>query len=257
MSKIGLKLWNINTDFYLEEAKKLYHEGIFSYIELYIVPDYMDKLESWAKLNIPFDIHAPHYAHKMNLSKKSSKEHNYKLYEQVKKYADRLNADRIIFHGGSGGDYKETANQLKEINDSRILIENKPYETLKFVNEDYYVGAKYEELDYIIKNAGCGFCLDIGHAICAANSFKYDVYGYIEKLMNLRPQRIHLSDLIVTSTIDQHLNFKNGNLDFERIFKIIGNNIPITIETNKSSKENLNDYKKDAQFLAQMIKGEF
>ena len=70
MYKIGLKLWNTNTDFYLSEAQKLFEKKVFDYIELYIVPNNLDKLDKWKKLNIPFDIHAPHYAHGMNLSKK-------------------------------------------------------------------------------------------------------------------------------------------------------------------------------------------
>ena len=39
MYKIGLKLWSINTDYYYDEAKRLYDEGVFDYIELYVVPD--------------------------------------------------------------------------------------------------------------------------------------------------------------------------------------------------------------------------
>lgn len=31
--RIGLKLWSINTDFYYEEAKKLYNQGYFDYVE--------------------------------------------------------------------------------------------------------------------------------------------------------------------------------------------------------------------------------
>lgn len=251
--KIGLKLWNINTDFYLKEAQKLYHEGTFDYIELYIVPNNMDKLEIWQKVDIPFDIHAPHFAHKMNLSKKELEEDNYKKYLEVKEYADKLNASAIVFHGGSGGDYKESANQLLNFNDNRILIENKPYETLEFVHEPYYVGAKYEELEYIIKTVNCGFCLDIGHCICAANSFNIEPYAYIQKLLTLTPRRIHLSDIHTTTTLDEHLNYGYGNLDFKRILNLLPQNINITIETNKKSKEKLDDYKKDADFIRSLI----
>ena len=47
MYKLGLKLWSINTGFYYEEAKKLYAQGIFDYIELYVVPDTLDTLPKW------------------------------------------------------------------------------------------------------------------------------------------------------------------------------------------------------------------
>lgn len=254
MNKIGLKLWNINTDFYLNEANKLYQNGIFDYIELYVVPGYTNKINNWKKLSIPFDIHAPHFAHHMNLSKKEFKEANYDKYKEVKLYADELNAKVIVFHGGSGGDYKETARQLADFNDNRILIENKPFQPLAFVKEPYYVGAKYEELKYIIDNAHCGFCLDIGHAICAANSFHIEPYSYIEKLVTLNPLRVHLSDIHTDTTLDEHLNYGLGNLDFEKIIRLLPTDINITIETNKKSKDNLDDYKKDAEFLKNIIK---
>lgn|SRR5574344_234343 len=253
MNKIGLKLWNINTDYYLKEAIKLYKEKLFDYIELYIVPDNLDKLKDWQALNIPFDIHAPHFAHKMNLSKSEFEKSNKNIYQEVKKYADSLNAPVIIFHGGSGGCFKETAKQLLGFEDNRILIENKPFDTLPFINEPYYVGAKYEELEYIIKTSKCGFCLDIGHAICASNSFNIDPYLYIEKLLSLNPQRIHLSDLEINTKIDEHLNYTNGSINLERIINILPKNINITIETKKSSKTDLNDYKKDSIYLKKMI----
>ena len=170
-------------------------------------------------------------------------------YKEVKEYADSLNADVIVFHGGAGGNYIETANQLKNFHDDRIVIENKPYDTLNFVNEDYYVGAKYEELKYIIDYVGCGFCLDIGHAICSANSQGIEPYSYIEKLVTLNPKRIHLSDIDTTSKYDQHLNYGQGNLDFKKILSIVPKDINITIETIKSSKEFLNDFRKDVKFL--------
>ena len=61
MYKRGLKLWSINTDCYYEDAKKLYDNNIFDYIELYVVPDSLDTLSTWQKLNIPFIIHCPHF----------------------------------------------------------------------------------------------------------------------------------------------------------------------------------------------------
>lgn len=253
MNKIGLKLWNINTDYYYDEAIKLYNDGVFDYIELYVVPGYLDLIQKWKNINIPFDIHAPHFAHKMNLSKNEFKEDNYDKYKEVKEYADSLNADAIVFHGGAGGDYRETAKQLSEFKDNRTIIENKPYNTLSFVNEDYYVGSKYEELKYIIDNVGCGFCLDIGHAVCSANSQHIDPYEYIEKLVTLNPKRIHLSDIDTSSKYDQHLNYGQGSLDFKRILNIIPKDINITIETTKSSKTSLVDYKQDAAFLRNMM----
>ena len=59
MYKIGLKLWSINTDYYLKEAERLFNDNLYDYIELYVVPDTLDTLEQWHRLNIPFIIHKP------------------------------------------------------------------------------------------------------------------------------------------------------------------------------------------------------
>lgn len=253
MNKIGLKLWNINTDNYLKEARNLYEQGVFDYIELYIVPDNLQTLEMWKQIDIPFDIHAPHSAHSMNLSKAELSQSNKKLYDEVKIFADELKTDCIIFHGGAGGDYKETAGQLKSFNDDRIFIENKPYETLAFVKEDFYVGAKFEEIEYIKNYADCKFCLDIGHAICAANALLIEPYSYIEKMVQLKPERIHLSDIKINTTMDEHLNFGCGEIDYKKLLHIIPKGINITIETDKKSKENLDDFAKDVKYLKEKI----
>ena len=178
MNKIGLKLWNINTDYYYDEAKKLYNDGVFDYVELYIVPGNIELIDKWKELSIPFDIHAPHFAHNMNLSKGEYREENYKKYIEVKEYADELKASIIVFHSGIGGDYRETAEQIKYLNDSRILIENKPMRPLKSTNGELCVGYKFDEIKYIIEKSNCGFCLDVGHAICSANSQNIDPYEY-------------------------------------------------------------------------------
>lgn len=254
MSKIGLKLWNINTDNYLKEVEKIYTQGIYDYIELYILPGNLDKIEKWKALNVPFNIHAPHFEHGMNLSKAENYENNLKFYQDVKTYADELNADYIVFHSGTDGDYKETAKQLLKINDKRTVIENKPYRTLPFIKGDFYVGGKIEEIKYIMDNVGCRFCLDIGHAISSANCQEIEPYFYIEEFMKLNPYMYHLSDIEITSDMDQHLNYGQGNLDFERLFKIISKNPKITIETNKKSKENLDDFVADSKYLKEYIK---
>ncbi len=253
MHKIGLKLWNINTNYYYDEAIHLYNDGIFDYIELYIVPGHLNLIDKWKDIRIPFDIHAPHFAHNMNLSKKEYEKDNYSKYIEVKEYADSLNASVIIFHGGINGDYKETGRQIKNFNESRILIENKPYQPLRMSEDNKCVGSKYEEIKYIMEESRCGFCLDIGHAICSANSQGIEPYSYIEKLVTLNPKRIHLSDIDTTSKYDQHLNYGKGNLDFKRILSIIPKDVNITIETNKISKTDLDDYADDVYYLKNIL----
>lgn len=252
-SKIGLKLWNIN-DHYLNPAKALYKEGVYQYIELYIVPGHVDKIEQWKKLGIPIHIHAPHFQHGMNLSKRENFEKNNTFYQEVKFYADELSSEFIIFHSGTDGDYKETARQLNIFNDKRTVIENKPYKTLPFIKGEFYVGGKVDEIQYIINETGCRFCLDIGHAISAANGLGIEPYDHISQFMNLEPYMYHLSDIDVNSDMDMHLNYGQGNLEFERLFRLIPREMIISIETNKCSKENLDDFKKDAERLKEYLR---
>lgn len=249
MHKIGLKLWSTNTDYYIKDAERLFNDNVFDYIELYVVPDTLANIEKWKALNIPYDIHATHSAFGVNLSIREKKEFNYNNYLQVKKYADALKTDVIVYHCGTNGDYKETAEQLMSFDDDRILIENKPYKPITKNNDCYCVGTKYEHLKYIIDTAHCGFCLDIGHAICAANYYKIDYINFISKLVSLNPTRIHLSDIHIGSVYDEHLHFGFGELDFKIILKLLPKDINITIETTKNSIYNLNDFILDSKII--------
>ena len=256
MYKLGLKLWSINTDFYYEEAKRLYKEEIYDYIELYIVPNTLDTLSKWKKLNIPFIIHAPHSLHGFNLANKEKKQSNLEIYKEVKQFADELKAKYIIFHGGIDGSVEETARQLASFNEYRALVENKPYVALPNKTGDKFCrGATMEELQYIKKITKCGFCLDVGHAICSANSQNKEPYSFLYEIMSLNPQIFHLSDITdIKSPYDAHPHLGIGQLDFKQIFDMLENNKYITIETNKDSKESLDDFKKDIQWLKRIIK---
>ena len=50
MYKRGLKLWSCNTDYYYDEAIKLYNQKIFDYIELYVVPETLETLDKRIKI---------------------------------------------------------------------------------------------------------------------------------------------------------------------------------------------------------------
>ena len=249
--KCGLKLWSINTDVYYEEAKKLYSQGVFDYIELYVVPNSLETLPKWKELNIPFIIHAPHFAHGFNLAKKEKEESNLAIYREVKQFADELDVKFIIFHGGIDGDIKETAQQLANLNEPRALIENKPYVALpNKMGGEFCRGYNIDEIKLVKETAKCGFCLDFGHAICAANSLGVNVYEYCKDFLQFNPNMYHLTDLNdITSPYDSHLHLGTGELDFKQIFDMIPDKSYITFETIKNSKEDLNDFIEDMEWL--------
>ena len=251
MYKLGLKLWSINTDYYYDEAIRLYNNGVYDYIELYVVPDTLDTIEKWKNLNIPFIIHCPHFAHGFNLAKKEKKESNKKIFEQVQRFADELNAEYIVVHGGIDGNIEETARQFAALNDPRALIENKPYVALpNRMGGNFCRGYNAEEIKLVMNTAKCGFCLDFGHAICAANSLKQEIYSYIEEFIKLKPNMFHLTDINdITSEYDSHPHIGTGQLDIKRILKLIPQGKNITIETIKNSKEDLNDFIEDMRCI--------
>ena len=62
----------------------------------------------------------------------------------------------------------------------------------------------------------------------------------------------HLSDGDISSPHDQHLNIGMGTYNFKKIFSIITNN-PISLETQKKSKKNLNDFITDSQAIKKIM----
>lgn len=252
MYKRGLKLWSINTDYYYDEAIRLYNDGVFDYIELYVVPESVETLEKWKKsLPIPFIIHNSHFAQGFNLAKKEKAERNREIYEQTKLFADELNAEYIIFHGGIDGDIKETAKQLASFKEPRALIENKPFVALpNKMGGNYCRGYNVDEIKQVMDIANCGFCLDFGHAICTGNSLAKEVYEYCKEFLQLNPNMYHLTDLEdITSPYDSHLHLGTGELNFNQIFDMIERDKCITFETVKKSKNDLNDFIEDMKWL--------
>ena len=258
MYKFGLKLWSVNKN-YIDTAKKLYDENIYDYIELYAIPSSFDEYApAWKSLNIPYIIHAPHFMHGINFSSKEKLNSNMELAYEALKYADYLNADKIIFHPGIKGDYRQTAHQIKMINDKRILIENKPYhvavETDTLSLTDICVGYNPEQIKYIMQESGAGLCLDIGHGICAANSLHIDYISFLKEFISLNPYMFHISDGEINGTQDKHYNIGKGTFDFNTLFSIIPENAIISVETEKSSKDNLDDFIYDMELLKSYCK---
>lgn len=251
MRKLGLKLWSTN-DKYIDYAVRLYEEKFYDYIELFAVPDsYKEFIGLWKNLKIPYVLHAPHFSCGLNFAKREAFKNNLKLVDETLKFADTLNVQIIIFHPGIGGDIKETAFQLKQIKDSRIVLENKPYYVL---NGDLICnGNSPEEIKYVLQEAGVGFCFDIGHAICSANAKKIEPFEYLKRFSILNPSLYHLSDGDWNGVWDEHRHFGAGSYDFEKIFGLIPQNCLISVETKKDFDNSLKDFEKDIEFLRNLM----
>lgn len=251
MIKIGLKLWSTNAENYLEPARMLYAQGVFDYIELYIVPGTLNRLAAWKSLDIPFILHNAHFAHGFNLAKRECEAENRKIYEETARYADALKAPHIIFHGGVDGSAEETGRQLARLREPRALLENKPYVALpNKMGGSRCRGAVREEVALIRHETGCGFCLDFGHAVCAANSLHVDPYAYIDGFREFGPAMYHLSDIKdMKSPYDAHPHLGTGSLDVYRILKHTPVHAALSLETEKNSIDNLDDFRADTRIL--------
>jgi sugar phosphate isomerase/epimerase len=153
----------------------------------------------------------------MNLANKEKRNSNITLAKETFKFADLLNANYVIFHPGVAGEDKETIYQLNNFSQywkQKILIENKPYRT---INEPPLIcnGYSPKSIAEIIKETNIGFCFDIGHGICSANSRKLEPLQEISEYEKLTPTMYHIADNDRNSPIDGHKHFGKGNIDFE------------------------------------------
>lgn len=254
---LGLKLWSSNA-FYIGQAQALFEQGIFDYIELYVLPGTEKEfLHEWQALNIPFSLHAPHSYHGLNFSLKELEAKNRELIKEVETFQKALSPRHVVFHPGIEGSLEESlrqmeifAHEFKELFHLAV-IENKPKIGLK---GEICVGASPEEIERILKETGLGFCFDFGHAICYAAWKKSGGNQVVDQFLALKPKVIHLSDGDVNSEKDMHLNFNCGNFNLGEIIHKIPVDVPVSIETHKASKENLDDFLKDAVYFRECAK---
>lgn len=256
MHKIGLKIWSTNTS-YIIPALELYKKGVFSYIELFIVPgSAKELLQRWRKEDFPFMLHAPHSYSGFNLSLSDFELKNRLLMKEIDSFRIVLNPKQVIFHPGSQGSLDETIRQINllkkdfpEVFDLAIL-ENKPKIGL---NGENCMGASPEEMERLLIETSLGFCLDIGHAVCYAAWARIEIETVIENFLKLNPIIFHLSDGDIDSQTDSHLNFGKGNIDLCRLIQMIPSNAYVSIETDKDEKLNLKDFENDAAYFKKCI----
>ena len=252
MFNLGLKIGSKDTQ-YTDDILRYYDEGVFQYIELFAIPGtYNDTISYWKQFNIPIGIHAPHSAAGLNLANRFARNDNKKKINEVFQFADELKAEYIIFHSGMDGTCMESIQQLKSFSDERMLIENKP---IKGIAGGICIGTHYEELKYILEELKAGFCLDFGHAICAANSLKTNPIEYIRKLLDFNPRIYHLTDGEYDSEIDSHLHYGEGSFPIKEVLKLIPEGSKITNEAKRKDISSLNEFRIDFERLNEYTKG--
>lgn len=249
--KIGLKLWSTDSGI-IPEAINFYRQGVFDYVELYVVPrTYNPEIYKWLDFPGNIIIHCPHAGNGFNLADLNSRGNNLRIFQEVIKFADTLKSDRIIVHPGNNGSLLEAISQIKGLNDSRIYVENKPIEGL---SGEVCLGSTPEDIKRILDEAGIkGFVLDFGHAIYAANTLRVDSYSFIEEFLSLKPRMFHLSDGLMVSVKDCHLNFGEGNFNLYKLISYIPRNGLVTLETPNC--ERLRIFQDDVRCLSGIYDG--
>ncbi|URA09471.1 TIM barrel protein [Thermospira aquatica] len=229
------------------------------FIEVYVVPDTGEETaEFWATLGrdlgIPFFVHAPHYSHGLCLACAQREESNRKLIEESLRFADRLGAQKVVIHPGVNGMIEETARQIALLFDERLVLENKPRHGH---GENLMCnGALPEEIDFVMRETGVGFCLDIGHAITAANGFGVSRWDFLRRFFALKPSLLHITDGHWDSFLDEHLHFGEGDFPLEEIvgeiIRVGLGDVFVTNEAYKKSSEELDDFRQDMEYLERL-----
>lgn len=249
--KIGLKLHSTNVAL-ISDARELKAKEFFDFVELYVIPEsYKNTIENWKSFDVPYVIHAPHSYHGINFARADQLEANLKNIGETQLFADTLGVDIIIAHGGNNGSFDETLRQISLLDDSRIVLENKPKLGL---NNEICVGwspAEFRKIfdEHIIN----GIALDFGHASCAARSLDIDVMDIVKELMFFNPKIFHLSDGDSLSEQDKHFNLGKGNLKLLQFMHVIPVNGLLTIETPREPSKGLTDFIDDVKFLKKLL----
>ncbi len=252
MYRIGLKLGSRDIQ-YTAEILNLYNQGIFQYIELFtLTGTYEDTISYWKQFNIPIGIHAPHSAAGLNLANVTKRNENKAKIVEVVKFTDELKAQYIVFHSGVNGMPEEVIKQLSPYADERFLIENKP---ICGLDGSTCVGSIYSDLKLIIDGIGkgTGFCLDFGHAICAARTLKKKPLELIKELLKLEPRVYHLTDGDYNSELDSHLHYGKGSFPLKQLLTLIPNGSMVTNEAKRFISDNLAEFEEDARNLKRII----
>ena len=234
--KFGLKLWSINIDL-IDQAVHLIDEKVFDYIELMVIPD--SEIKPFL-IDVPYIIHIPHEKFGVNIGDPAAKEYTLQKINESIDWADWLNAKHLILHAGHGS-MQHATDLLREVSDSRLLIENMPKVGLDGESMIGYSPAQIEEM---IGDSDMGLCLDFGHAVKAAVSLGVDYKEYVKGFLEYNPKVFHISDGLLNNQVDEHLNIGDGEYDFGYILNCVKDN-PfrlVTIETPLTNKELLHEH---------------
>ncbi len=170
------------------------------------------------ELDIALSIHAPYYVN-LNSSEKAKREATKKRILDCCDIGELLGAEIVVFHPGYySKDRNESYNNirdgildiLKEIKKMGWKIEIGA-ETMGKVN----VFGSIEEISRLVKDTGCGFCIDFAHIL--ARDKKVD-YSKVEKLFPAKKWHLHFSGIVYGEKGEKH-HRKTESKEWETLLK--------------------------------------
>lgn len=228
-----------------------------TFIELMVVNNSPEsQLREYARrfAGVPVTIHAPHNAMGFDTGRRDWEKSNREILANSQLAADILGADVIVVHAGCGHNpenLKETARQFKLFNDKRIVVENLPYSSKNV--DDTMHGNTPEEIKYIMDEAGCGFCFDFSHAVCAANYLHLDIEKQLEGFYNLKPTVYHMCDGNIGEIWDEHRHFGEGNYPLQEfLLNYTAPDARITMETGHGRPADTKAWEQDYDYMQKL-----
>ena len=255
MKKFGFKLFSTNLQTapsLVEECADFVADKQDMFIELMVVPTSAKEdfhVMKQKLKDIEVRIHAPHKALGFDTGSKEFEEQNKKLFALTQYAADIFDAKSIVVHAGCGHGKQymdETVRQFIMLNDKRIVVENLHHS----INGVARHGNTAEEISYIMRETGCGFCFDFSHAICAALSLNIDIETQLKSFYDLNPTVYHICDGDINKAEDAHMHCGTGNYNLQHfVNNYTADDAYITIETGKGVLQHNNLWVKDYRYL--------
>lgn len=247
----GVKIIAKNKNLLLKSLD-LVDKELFDYIELLLTPEFTLTGEFIDKLsNIKLILHAPHENYGVDLGNIKKKNLTIKTIKKSLEWQEKLNADHLIIHCGTGDleVAKENLSIFKEYRE--IILENMP---VVGINGEICLGYDAKTFEKLNIH-DFGLCLDFGHAIKASLSIGLNYREVISEFMRFKPKIFHISDGKLDREIDEHLNIGEGEYDFEFIREIIqkSENNYITLETPRYNQNSLDEDIKNLELISNIL----
>lgn len=227
---LGAKVYSTDVD-KLDLVNNLWCNELIDYLEIKIKPNTLENLVSFSNLGIDKIFHAATADDGFNLSNAPLMKNMLYLDEFVFPWVDECDTYDIIVHAGIGGTIKQACEQIRHMRDPgrsyNPIIENSPP---RDNNRLECVGVLPKEMPLLFKPSSA-FCLDVGHAIAAANYHGKFHDEYLRSFLEFDPEYIHLHDGYYVEARDRHLNIGQGDYPIDEIVKMLPEDAWITVET--------------------------